>query len=1013
MRPAVEQVDRFVGNLVDRLPPRLAAVTRKPVVGQVIRFGIVGVTNTLVYYAFYRLLLLALPYLGAHLIAWALSVVFSFFANCWFTYRVRPTWRRFIAFPATTLVNVAFTTFGSVILVSLFSADVRYVTLAMGILAIPFTFLVTRMVLVGRPEDAPQRDWRTWVRGAAAPVTAALGAISANVLVARALGLTPFGEVGRGIGDYGPQYLPFHLYLHDVLTNNTDGSIADLGNVAFTWAGAGGTGFLPEYATYLGGPFTLLVGFFPLRLMDVAILVVSLVRIGCAAAAMMALLQVLRPRAPRLAGICLSIGYATSSWVVQLGMTTPQWLDGLLAFPLMCLAAVLTVRHRAVVAPVALVALGWWSNYYSAMMASLGAAFFALAWLVAEGRRPVAVLRGLVGFAVRGGLGVGTAMWLLWPSLVAVGRASFAPSTLMRVEPNEMTLRLFGFTAGVDFPPMLFAGSLVLICAAAVALAPALGWRARITWAALAVVAVVSLQWKIAIQLFNGGDVPNGNAYRWSFIVVGLLVVAGWHALTERADGREDARGWLTRAQLVVALVVVSLLVWHASGVTDLEHVTYSAWWLGPYAAIAALFAYTFVARVPRPRRQAVRAVAQVVIVCCVVVELVWSGVIITPHSRYQYGVSEPYVLTSAAERQAAAKTVETSQWPTYRVGSPVGHDLPRWNVPNLPLRMHLPGTAMYTSTMPAQVQETMRQLGYPAGSRRVQDQPGLLNDVVLSVAARWDEEHQVVAVQPALPMVRVVGSPRPQVDPANPPRGQERVVHLQSLFTRPVVSAPVTSLAWQDGNPAEVTSGSFVASRKDQVLVLTATCERGTLSFRTPNLAGKATWVNTATDEKLYPSQGQFIDDLAGTGQTARLRYVSRDAGYTELGLALCVDYQQLMDEINQTPVPQISVDGARITARFAGPQTGDAVLAVANQPGWSCSTDGRGTRHVERAGLIAVPMNGAEEVSCVYRQPGVGVGVGASLLSLLATVALTVLAARRPAAQRKPQQGTPVEGA
>lgn len=114
---------------------------------RLVRFCLVGVANTAVYYASYRLLLLLMPWFGAHLLAWAISVVFSFFMNCWFTYRVRPTWRRFVAFPASTLVNLLFTSVGSAILVEVVSFDERYATLLMGILAIPFTFAVTTWVL--------------------------------------------------------------------------------------------------------------------------------------------------------------------------------------------------------------------------------------------------------------------------------------------------------------------------------------------------------------------------------------------------------------------------------------------------------------------------------------------------------------------------------------------------------------------------------------------------------------------------------------------------------------------------------------------------------------------------------------------------------------------------------------------------------------------------------------------------------------------------------------------------
>ncbi|GAA4876384.1 GtrA family protein [Serinicoccus chungangensis] len=119
-----------------------------------LRFVLVGVANTAVYYLLYRLLLLGMPYVAAHLLAWSGAVVFSFFANSLFTFGVRPTWRRFLAYPATTLVNLAFTTVGSVLLVEAVGMDERYATLVMGVAAVPVTFLLTRTVLTAGRDPA-------------------------------------------------------------------------------------------------------------------------------------------------------------------------------------------------------------------------------------------------------------------------------------------------------------------------------------------------------------------------------------------------------------------------------------------------------------------------------------------------------------------------------------------------------------------------------------------------------------------------------------------------------------------------------------------------------------------------------------------------------------------------------------------------------------------------------------------------------------------------------------------
>ena len=51
-----------------------------------IKFSMVGVVNTGVYYGVYLLLYRYMPYVAAHLIGWTVSVVGSYLLNSWFTY---------------------------------------------------------------------------------------------------------------------------------------------------------------------------------------------------------------------------------------------------------------------------------------------------------------------------------------------------------------------------------------------------------------------------------------------------------------------------------------------------------------------------------------------------------------------------------------------------------------------------------------------------------------------------------------------------------------------------------------------------------------------------------------------------------------------------------------------------------------------------------------------------------------------------------------------------------------
>ncbi len=121
-----------------------------------IKFCLVGVVNTGVYYGVYLLLYRFMPYVAAHLIGWVVSVVASYLLNCWFTYKVRPTWLKLLLYPLSSLPNVLFTTFGVVLLVEVLHVSKELSPLVAGLCAVPFSYLLAKLLLVGRkPEQQP------------------------------------------------------------------------------------------------------------------------------------------------------------------------------------------------------------------------------------------------------------------------------------------------------------------------------------------------------------------------------------------------------------------------------------------------------------------------------------------------------------------------------------------------------------------------------------------------------------------------------------------------------------------------------------------------------------------------------------------------------------------------------------------------------------------------------------------------------------------------------------------
>ncbi|MEU3633410.1 GtrA family protein [Streptomyces fradiae] len=121
--------------------------------GQIVRFALVGVVNTGTYYGCYLLFLaLGLPYVVAHVVAFLLSMTGSFFLTSHFTYRTRPTWRKFLLFPLTNAANFVITTAGVWLLVGVAGLSSRYAPLLAAAAAIPVTFVVSRTIML-RPEE--------------------------------------------------------------------------------------------------------------------------------------------------------------------------------------------------------------------------------------------------------------------------------------------------------------------------------------------------------------------------------------------------------------------------------------------------------------------------------------------------------------------------------------------------------------------------------------------------------------------------------------------------------------------------------------------------------------------------------------------------------------------------------------------------------------------------------------------------------------------------------------------
>ncbi|NUY13176.1 GtrA family protein [Staphylococcus aureus] len=116
---------------------------------EILKFIIVGGINTLNYYVVYLLLLklLHIEYMISHITGFLVAFVISYYLNCYFVYRVKPTWRKFISFPITQIVNVSLQTVLLYVFISWLNLPAEIAPFAGLIITIPITFILSKWIL--------------------------------------------------------------------------------------------------------------------------------------------------------------------------------------------------------------------------------------------------------------------------------------------------------------------------------------------------------------------------------------------------------------------------------------------------------------------------------------------------------------------------------------------------------------------------------------------------------------------------------------------------------------------------------------------------------------------------------------------------------------------------------------------------------------------------------------------------------------------------------------------------
>ncbi|MFF9341045.1 YfhO family protein [Streptomyces sp. NPDC014773] len=708
-------------------------------------------------------------------------------------------------------------------------------------------------------------------RRATAAALAGLLAVTAVCAGDAAARIFPFGPRHRSVNDLANQFVPFHAHLWDLLRGRADGGLL------LDWRAGWGTSFLPDYGTYLSSPLAPLVALAPRADIEYAVYALTVLKTALAAAATAFLLRRLSAAPAWWWPGLLGAAYALCGWSVTEGAYNPMWLDGLIAFPLLCLVAEWTREGRRPLLAVLTVTVCWTANFYTAHMATLGAALFLLARLTATGGLRTRVpLRA----AVTTVLGVGLAAPVLAPVFLSTRQAH--PGVVRDFDAagaTDVLARLLPGTYGFS-TPAAFVATPVLLLVASLAFRRDVPGRERWVWTGLVLGVALSLQWGPTHLVWHLFATPNGSPYRQSFVLAGLLVLAAHAALVHGPPGR---RPLAAGGAVVLALTAAALPSPLATRPALL-------------LALAGLAATAGALALPRRRRYAVLAAL------LVTGTLLGQAAATTAYAdRRRLAHLDDYPPHGPEQERRAAALAAADGWPAYRTDS----GLPRV-AGNDPLLLGGQGAAYYSSHTPAVLTGLLTGLGggWTSRGRSLQSLDNPVVDALSGVGARW-RDGRVVRTADPLPLVTVRQGPPPVLGPS-PFRNQELLLGAR-VYAAPAAGA----------------------------------CPVGTEVFLwAPERTGPAR-LGTRPPVRLLgggPKRRAAMTSLGDQPAPGVRPHVPPGRGPVELG---CLDRARLraaVAALRSSAAVAVTPTTTGLTARFPHPVTGTAVVAAPAIPGWTC---------------------------------------------------------------------------
>lgn len=781
-------------------------------------------------------------------------------------------------------------------------------------------------------------------------------------------GVFPFGGRSNQVSDLGLQFTPFAGMFRDIVAGHSG-----LSSLTFTWTVGMGVPNLGNYATYFSNPFYLLVCLFPENHMQLAIWVITEVLLSFAAVAMLLLLRKLFPVGNSVMVILLAASYALGAWAIGEGDYVPMWISGLAGLPLLVLVGIWAIENRRFWLSVLMVFLVVWSNYYTAVMAIMGAALVFFAILHTRKLPAKNAVLTAARFLLRGVIGSGMTAVLLIPTYLQVkqvpvdGGAGFNDASI-----SVMFANLYGFVEGIGLVPSFSVGTLTLVFAILFLFQKRYSLSDRVTWGVLLTATIASMSFAPTVIVWNLFDAPNGSPWRCGFVVSAMIVIMAWHGVQHVES--TGIFGLFSTAIICVALMSVT---YHARTGDNLRA------WSGMCLKLSLAFALLVILLSLLFSTRA-RPVAVCVIVIGAVIQITGQAAWLN-ENKYAFLGAFPNHSSDAFPSDRHTFHAN-SQWPDFRADV---LDIDNFVMANGGAIMSAPTANYYSSLMPVETSDLLENQLALTGVNRPRIATPVGNDSVAQgiASVRYYYRPSEEKVFSAFPMVREKPG-KVESAPDLPEVFRNRNDVIGDVVYSPASDISIEPAAGRDGELSEYD--------------LRFTCAQGlhaTLDFRKyqgdTDLKANSFQVQQPRTELLNkPSSGSL--------QTIRLRPATSEK--LDIPVA-CTDLGKFKKNTEEIRIPDIKATPGRISAKFDKP-VHSALVATTAFANWKCSVNGEEVKQFPTHGLLTVPMAKGTSFECSYLTSGLMPGAAISMFSFLVFAISGITKHRREISPRSRKQ-------